>query len=197
LESKSDEIMIEREMIIESSNFSGSFSLDVCFCVDITGSMSPMYKTCCTSIEQIVIQLGTELGKRFSGLEIIVRCAFVGYRDLTDSPQFQTYPFERMPIGDQNENVHQTNKNNLFQFMRSINPSGGGDVSEDVVGALNHVADLQWNLNSNVRMMILMCDAPGHTSELHNLPASSDKYHNRSMPQSLANVVTKLVKKKI
>jgi hypothetical protein len=47
-----------------------------------------------------------------------------------------------------------------------LTAEGGEDEAEDVVGALHEVCGMKWK--SSARFCVLVCDAPGHGTELHD-----------------------------
>ena len=47
-------------------------------------------------------------------------------------------------------------------------PWGGGDVPEDVLGALDTAASFEWG--SGTRFVVLMTDAPAHGKDCNNRP---------------------------
>jgi len=62
----------------------------------------------------------------------------------------------------------------LLQFLDSQNANGGGDIPEDVLGAL-HVAATMINWNGRIRFCVLIADRPGHGSDLNEY-GSDDRY---------------------
>jgi hypothetical protein len=50
--------------------------------------------------------------------------------------------------------------------LRNLTAEGGDDEAEDVVGAIHEVCRMDWK--SSARFCVLVCDAPGHGTELHD-----------------------------
>jgi len=63
---------------------------------------------------------------------------------------------------------------------------GGGDLAEDVLGALTNAAGFNWK--SSIRFMIMIGDAPGHGRELHNPDAKPqyDRFYYDGDPLGLS-----------
>jgi hypothetical protein len=56
-----------------------------------------------------------------------------------------------------------------LQAVANLQASGGDDLPADVLGALDQAAE-KWEWKSKIKFAVLICDAPGHTRELHDLP---------------------------
>jgi uncharacterized protein YegL len=67
--------------------------------------------------------------------------------------------------------------------MSRIQESGGGDLAEDVVGALHRAT--KWDWKSRIRFLVLIGDAPGHTADLHSFADKDD--HFSSHPSGLVS----------
>ncbi|CAF2142093.1 unnamed protein product [Rotaria magnacalcarata] len=99
--------------------------------------------------EKILINSGHPL----SDLKLKLRFAIVGYRDISDRPQFFFQDF-----------TDEATK--IINFLNGLTASGGGDIPEDVLGALNQCLTLTWS-NTNARFIVLITDAPSHEPELN------------------------------
>ncbi|CAF5163184.1 unnamed protein product, partial [Rotaria sp. Silwood1] len=62
------------------------------------------------------------------------------------------------------------------KFLNGITASGGGDIPEDVLGALDTCLTLNWS-KTNARFIVLITDAPGHGPELNN-DLANDEYNS-------------------
>lgn len=122
-------------------------TLDLAFVVDATGSMGD-------EIAYLQSELLDVLKKVESNLKNTkVRYGSVFYRDRGD--EYVTKKF------DFNENADQ-----LLNFIKQQNASGGGDFPEAVVEALDvSVNELEWSTESSTKIMFLILDAPPHQSE--------------------------------
>ncbi|KAI1695648.1 alpha-protein kinase vwkA [Ditylenchus destructor] len=103
-----------------------SRNVQLCFLVDVTGSMATYINGVRDSIFKIVEKL-TEKHVTFAGrgtaIAKKVSLAFVGYRDFCDANQFELLPFTE-------------SAEDFRQFCSKISASGGGDLPEDVFGGL-------------------------------------------------------------
>jgi hypothetical protein len=70
-------------------------SVDVCFCIDVTGSMSGWLQACKEQISSIVNGLLPEIHKQHPGIHVEVRWSLVAYRDHGDSNQFDWVDFNK------------------------------------------------------------------------------------------------------
>lgn len=137
-----------------ASQLSKAASLDLCFCVDCTGSMAGHIK----SVTDNILSFVAELGKFYP--DIPLRLAFVGYRDHCDKEQ-------RLSV------LRFTMEASEFRaFVGSQAAMGGGDAPEDVFGALNVVTDLDW-LSAH-RILYHIGDAPCHGTRFHT--CGGDEY---------------------
>jgi hypothetical protein len=68
-------------------------SLDLAFVVDVTGSMGAWLEACKANIRAIAKDIVPRIHKQYPGLQLAVRYALVGYRDVGDNPQFEEQGF--------------------------------------------------------------------------------------------------------
>lgn len=120
-------------------------AVNLCFLVDLTGSMGAYIYGIQNSITDIVSNI--------TALNFTLNLAFIGYRDY-DAPiseQFTIQPF--------------TSDVAIFQdFLDVQNANYGGDFPEDVCGGLNKMLNLTWPDPStgDVNMVFHIADAEGH-----------------------------------
>ncbi len=121
--------------------------VDLCFLVDVTGSMSPYIAGVRDSINDIVDDL---LNSSLSENAVEdLRIAFVGYRDFGDGEkQFTLFPFT--------DNVA-----DFRDFVAATQASGGANVPEDVCGGLDESLKLEWGSPARTRLIFHIADAPG------------------------------------
>ncbi|CAD8131993.1 unnamed protein product [Paramecium octaurelia] len=117
--------------------------LDVCFIVDVTGSMDS-YK----DQTKRSVQGSLKIIKQATNRE--TNWASVCYQDkdeLRSLGKYHEFPFSK----DQQA---------LEKWFDGIKCSGGGDAAEDIRGAIKQVCKLQWP--SKFKIAIIICDAPCH-----------------------------------
>ncbi|CAF1360663.1 unnamed protein product [Adineta steineri] len=138
-------------------------SVDICFCLDITGSMSRWLSQTKVQMKVIITEIKRQINEKYPSLKLKLNFAIVGYRDITDNPQYETLNFTH----DENE---------VVTFLDKLKAKGGGDCPEDVLGALDKCISLPNWSGSNARFIVLITDAPGHGSDLND--DENDKYKN-------------------
>jgi len=72
-------------------------SVDVCFCIDVTGSMSGWIEACKAQITTICDGLLPKISKKCPDVEVKVRWSLVAYRDQGDTDQLQELDFTEDP----------------------------------------------------------------------------------------------------
>jgi Alpha-kinase family len=140
-----------QKMVAELRNL--GTSLDICFCMDATGSMSGIINNVKKCIVQVSQQITSSTG-------MVARFGLVVYRDYGDGAnRHQIFDF--------------TTSEGLKVHLGTINAFGGGDGPEDCFGGiLASASRVSWKSPS--RIIIWMGDAPQHGS-LYN-GGQSDSY---------------------
>jgi len=150
--------------------------VDICFIMDITGSMSSYVTQAKASIQGILqyFASGKAAERKYK-----FRFAFVGYRDHKDANQYEVKDFTSDP-------------DEMTRFIEAIVCSGGGDAAEDVAGGLFQSLILNWK--SKTRLAFLVLDAPPHGKQYHD--GSSDDYPdgdpNGRVPEELLKEMREL-----
>ena len=126
-------------------------SVDACFVLDCTGSMTSQIQAAKEKIGEIQSGIVGCLGNGGT-----VRFSVVGYRDYgSKNSQFEVLPFT--------EDV-----NDVQSFLSKLEPVGGhcdathADVCENMIGALSQSFQLKWQ--SRTRIIYIVADAPPHGS---------------------------------
>jgi hypothetical protein len=124
-------------------------TVEICFIVDATGSMSSYIQKTKDTIKMYV----EEISKKVSDADI--RFAFVGYRDHKASGNWK----EVIKTCDF------TNGEKLTEFIvKEINADGGGDEPEAVIDAIHEVNNqdhIHWK-DDSVKYIVHVLDAPPH-----------------------------------
>jgi len=119
-------------------------TLDLLLVMDLTGSMGAWMDQAKQHLTNIVNSLKEETG--IGG----IRVGFVGYRDYGDDGRTVQHAF--VPIA---------NSEAVLAVIRAQQPSGGGDLPEDVLAgfvlALN-----EFNWESDLRLILFVADSPAH-----------------------------------
>lgn len=148
--------------------------VELALAMDCTGSMSSWIEHSKNTLSQVIDTIKEKMSK--AGKQLVFRVAFVGFRDFGD--------------GNDIFSVHDFTKDTkaLKDFISTQRARGGGDLPEDVTGAMHQVLQLSWSEEST-RLVAIIADAPTHGKQYHNV---DDKYPQGS-PAGL--VLENLVKK--
>lgn len=126
-------------------------SIDIMFIMDLTGSMQAFLSEAKHNIKNVT----EEIKDLHPGAKI--RLSFLGYRDFDNKGDKRDY-----------EIVNFTENIEKFIFsIKKLSCYGGGDIPEDVAGALNEALKLDWK--SNAKYVVLVCDAPAHGKKYHDI----------------------------
>ena len=122
--------------------------------------------------------------RRHHGMEADVQMNFMCFRDDTDyTDWFQTY------------NTGFTNDiAGMSTFIRSMRATGGGDLPEDVTGAMKTAASMPWS--AQARFFLLVSDAPCHGEKYQSLGATRDNYPDGNEPSGLPEPILNQLKAK-
>ncbi len=118
-------------------------SLDVVLMFDTTGSMYEYLE----EVRQHVLMITEELGKEAPQPKI----GIIAYGDHCDADT--TYVVK---VADLDDNIP-----NVIEFIRGVEPTGGGDFPEAVEDALRSATQLEWREDS-AKALVLIGDAPPH-----------------------------------
>eukprot|EP00980_Cylindrotheca_fusiformis_P018989 scaffold6361_cov124-Cylindrotheca_fusiformis.AAC.2 len=140
-----------------------SVSIDLCFAVDVTGSMMPFMQSIVSTAKNLLQgtdSIGQKLNQKFPEMEFKFRIGVLGFRDIDDEHnQFVETVFS--------DDCHFTeNPNEAVSVVQRItaNASGGSDLAEDSLGAIDRC--LKWNGSGDwtgtVKCLLLLTDAPAH-----------------------------------
>jgi hypothetical protein len=164
----------------KSDLFKASCSTDILFLLDTTYSMDSYIETAKNQIRSIV----KEIKEAFLN-ESNVRIAVIGYKDHDDEPNIEFLDFT-------------TSVTEVYNFLSSLEASGGGDIPEDVLGGIRQAVNASWK--QQTRCLIHIADAPPHGNALHDYDESEDYYYKTaSEPHGLTheNLLSRLVKLKV
>ncbi|UJR07196.1 hypothetical protein I4U23_011484 [Adineta vaga] len=176
------ELAGQRElMLVNSGQPPSNMTVDICFCLDCTGSMSRWLMAAKEQMKIIIEGITKLIEKEYPSLKLKLRFAIVGYRDKNDRPQFFTQDFT-------------DNISTVITFLNSLKAEGGDDLPEDVLGALDQCLTLKNWSNTNARFIVLITDAPGHGPELNDNLAI-DKYPQGVDGHTLKSICERLLKK--
>lgn len=122
-------------------------TLDLCFVLDLTGSMGWWLETLRTKMQEIIDDNLQRMGD-FAR----VRVAIVGYRDYDDDTPHVVHPFT-------------TDVDQIKVFLQDLDAQGGGDRCEDVLTGLEEAVKLEWS--STAKVLYLLSQTPHHGWRFH------------------------------
>ncbi|GMT02172.1 hypothetical protein PENTCL1PPCAC_24346 [Pristionchus entomophagus] len=142
-------------------NIKRAENVQLCFLVDVTGSMQSHIDGVRKSIDEMLNELtdnGRHVTFKGEGARVAqsMELAFVAYRDHGDTKQFEVLPF--------------TDAAAFKAFTRDLEARGGGSDAygcEDVFGGLDAALNLDWSESCGTKVMFHICDQPCHGSEFH------------------------------
>ncbi|GMT16702.1 hypothetical protein PFISCL1PPCAC_7999, partial [Pristionchus fissidentatus] len=144
-------------------------NVQLCFLVDVTGSMTSHLEAVKVSILDIVNKLtsvpsgANEPEVRAQSMEV----GFVAYRDFGDSGDWGSELHKVLPFVAASDV-------SMKSFCDSLRTGGGGDFCEDVVGGMDAALKLPWSEACGTQLIFYIADAPCHGREFHNV--SGDDY---------------------
>ena len=93
----SSRLAAERTVQLARGNGRGRMTLDVCFCIDVSGSMKPYLKALIAPganvLKTIIGAIGKKLRTELPSMAITLRLAGLAFRDLDDAQVFERLPF--------------------------------------------------------------------------------------------------------
>ncbi|CAF4310596.1 unnamed protein product, partial [Rotaria sp. Silwood2] len=160
-------------MLMNSGQPPSNITVNICFCLDCTGSMSRWLSAAKEQMKNIIDGITKLIQKEYPSLNLKLCFAIVAYRDINNRPQFFLQDFT-------------DNTTEVINFLNRLTAGGGDDLPEDVLGALDQCLNLNWS-KTNARFIVLITDAPGHGPELNdnlaidNYPQGNGKHTVQSI----------------
>ena len=156
-------------MLIEQSR------LDLLFIMDITNSMD-IYLV---QVKSEFFKIIKEIQKECAGIQIFI--GFIGYKDFSD-----------LDFGESYINLELTeNYDSITQNIQYAKADGGGDIPEDLCGALEFAVKKEWRGNS--RFTILVTDSPCHGRKYYD--DITENYDNYPEGDKLGRNIEDYIKK--
>ena len=200
---KSKEEFKHLYQLIKKPPVPSKVTIDLALVIDVTGSMAPYSKSVVSTINNLISGQSSLASKLYSSfdeeIEFQVRLACLGFRDIDDgSNQFTEILFR-------DKSHFTTDASSVIAFVKRIcaSSSGGYDIAEDTIGAIQQCA--RWrngdDWSSDIKLMMLLTDAPSHGLGLKPSPKSvttADNYSG-SHPNGLTvhDAVSSLVEKDV
>jgi len=138
-------------------------NVDVELVLDCTSSMVPWIKIA----KEQLLNIFEDVKKDFPHADI--RVGFVGYRDVCDRP----YEFEFVNLTHNHQAV--------VDKLAMTEAFGGGDIPENVAGAIRKLNSMSWRENA-CKLAFHVADAPAHGMLYH------DMFRGDDYPQEIAGM---------
>ncbi|UJR19420.1 hypothetical protein I4U23_022550 [Adineta vaga] len=193
----------ERDAHLIGGSGGGSMSLDVCFVLDVTGSMTPWLSGIKKQINAITDGITKKIEKEFPDMDFILRYAVVAYRDEGDNHKIEPLEFQNPYVIDGRltsekrktriNKYHEEQTAKVGSFLSKLTAHGGKDEPEDVLGALNYAMSLNWQ--AKAKFIILVCDAPAHDRECNDI--ANDRFPNGIENLKVEHITKKLTENNI
>jgi len=122
--------------------------IDICFCIDVTSSMSSYIKQSKETIINIINRVKNKIENVLKSSISSMRISIVGYRDHSDEKITESIAFSDHLEAE--------------IFLKSLQATGGKDTPEAVADGLNKALNLNWSTSSNEKILFLVMDAPPH-----------------------------------
>ena len=156
IEKTASSIVAEMSKYIEKAK--EQTRMDLLFIMDITNTMD-FYLN---QVKEYILKMIEDIQIECAGSEI--NLGFIGYRDFND-----------LDFGDEYIDLQfTTDYESIRKRIESVTAQGGGDVPEDLCGALELGKKKNWS--GNIRFAILVTDSPCHGKKYHDL--SGDQKDN-------------------
>ena len=139
--------------------------MDLCIVMDTTGSMRAWLQEAKNRIGTLVDDIPRRI-KEIKGKELALRVAFIGYKDHPQRPVIHDFASDFA---------------SLERSLSDIRAEGGGDIPEDVYGALEAARGLSW-AQAGHKILVHVLDAPPHGSAFHDLARDEDKLFDANPP---------------
>ncbi|CAF3142796.1 unnamed protein product [Rotaria sp. Silwood2] len=147
-------------MLMNSGQPPSNILVNICFCLDCTGSMSRWLSAAKEQMKNIIDGITKLIQKEYPSLNLKLCFAIVAYRDINNRPQFFLQDFT-------------DNTTEVINFLNRLTAGGGDDLPEDVLGALDQCLNLNWS-KTNARFIVLITDAPDFDLNMKSNSPSSN-----------------------
>lgn len=139
---------VEIELKLKEIQETNKLDVDMVFLMDCTGSMSAKINAGKQAIKNIINELKSDKNNNINSINF----GYIAYRDQPKSES--SFITKVYPLTD--------DVNKMYEYINSYGASGGGDGPEALTEALHDsLTKIKYNDN-NIKINILICDAPGH-----------------------------------
>ncbi|CAK65713.1 unnamed protein product (macronuclear) [Paramecium tetraurelia] len=152
--------------------FESHGKIEVCFLIDVTGSMDPYKEQAMMCIKESMKNIKIKTNRD-------ALWATVAYQDFE----------ERKQLGGKYKQLNFTpNPKEIEDYLSDIPCAGGGDAAEDIRGGITQmVQNLDWS--KNFKIAVLICDAPTHGKRYNG--GVADRYPNEDIEDAINLLIEK------
>ena len=142
-----------------------AYAVDIVFCIDVTGSMTPIIDTVKTNALRFYDDVQTNLTEKGKNVDQL-RVRVVAFRDfLADgAAAMQESPFYELP-GEQSQ---------FSEFVNSLIAQGGGDAPESGLEAVSLAINSPWTSTGDRRRQVIVVWTDTPAQPLGAAPAPAD-----------------------
>ncbi|MCA1694806.1 MAG: VWA domain-containing protein [Actinobacteria bacterium] len=145
-----------------------SYAVDIVFCIDVTGSMTPIIDAVKANALRFYADVQTNLTAKGKNVDEL-RVRVVAFRDFVADGEaaLQESPFFRLPA----------EQGAFSDFVNGLLPEGGGDAPESGLEAVALAVNSPWTTRGDRRrqVVVVWTDQPAHPLEPAVVPADLRK----------------------
>jgi hypothetical protein len=161
-----------------TSNYSGGFryAVDIVFCIDVTGSMTPVIDAVKGNVRAFNSLLGSAMAEKTKSISQL-RVRVIAFRDFADNADDAIEMTNFLTLPDQHSDFE--------MFVHQLRATGGGDEPESGLEALALAIESQWErgLDRRRHVIAMFTDASAHP--LGNADARRARGYPEAAPASI------------
>jgi hypothetical protein len=141
-----------------------SYAVDIVFCIDVTGSMTPVIDAVKTNALRFYEDVQTNLTAKGKNVDQL-RVRVIAFRDFTQDAETALQESSFFPLPDE--------QTAFDAFVGGLVADGGGDAPESGLEALALAINSPWTSRGDRRrqVVVVWTDAPAHPLNFAELPA--------------------------
>jgi hypothetical protein len=141
-----------------------SYAVDIVFCIDVTGSMTPIIDKVKTNALRFYEDVQTNLTAKGKNVDTL-RIRVIAFRDFTSEAAVPLQESSFFPLPDEQAA--------FSAFVSGLVAEGGGDTAESGLEALSLAINSPWTSDGDRRRQVIVVwtDAPAHPLNFAELPA--------------------------
>jgi hypothetical protein len=140
-----------------TADYSGGFryAVDIVFCIDVTGSMTPVIEAVKRNVQTFHSRLNAAMAEKSKSISQL-RLRVIAFRDYADNPADAMETTDFLVLPDQ--------QGDFERFVSRLHAGGGGDEPESGLEALAVAIDSDWErgLDRRRHVIAMFTDASAH-----------------------------------